>query len=233
MASCAFLSSARLCVQYGIDRSSWGQVICGRFFDGIVVSDSFLTGKRFNMDAHRYALERWLLSIRRTHGKNYIFVLCSGGGFAYGDFGDFGVFLAENMKPPYDFLWIAMGNDLYRKSVDVDVDALCVKITDRMNRVGKVAQRQMLIFGGSATIWRYAESFDDRYAAWYDENVLKVLSNVGRQKYLALSGRGLLEGLQLVDRIGHVDWRDSSTVECVERFLLHVVDRLGYRVSQL
>ena len=180
-------------------------------FDGIVLSDSFMSSMNSDKE-HEGVLRRLLFCIWQQRSKSYLFVLYNGGGFSYGSFGAVGALLARSN--PYDFMWISMGNDLYGRMDRQEIQAKIAQ--DIIGRMGQVSGRQQLVFGGSSRIWGY----DFAFGAEYDRAVSFVIEAVRLGGFEVVSGAGYLEGLELVDRIGHINWRDEKSVGIVELFLL-------------
>ena len=127
-----------------------------------------------------------------------------------------------------DFVWIAMGNDLYfrppSKYNDVEDLRLARSIDEQMDKVSLYVQNQLLIFGGSSCIWKYSETISTVFGNGYDDAVANVVDflKVHGNRY-AMTGQGYLEGLALSDRIGYIDWSDEYSGQIVERFLLYAV----------
>ena len=92
-----------------------------------------------------------------------------------------------------------------------------------MDAVSEYVRNQILVFGGTSAIWKYEESFSYNFACAYDNAVGNVVGFVQGDRYHAISGHGHLEGIQLRDRIGHIDWRDEASVEIVESFMVYVI----------
>ena len=144
-----------------------------------------------------------------------------------GPYSELAVDVADQLRP-VDFVWIAMGNDLYdrpsSKYNDVEDRSLAWSIHKQMSKVSLYVQNQLLIFGGSSRIWNYSETVSKVFAKAYDDAVANVVDflKVDGKRY-AITGQGHLEGLALRDRIGHIDWSDENSGEIVERFLLYAV----------
>ena len=222
----AFMISGRFC---RVDRMERFLAIPLRF-DGVMYTDSFLTGWKYptQFDA---VLEKILRSIFKSCGKTYVFVVLPGGRFLKGPYSELAVDLADQLRP-VDFVWIAMGNDLYdrppSKYNDVEDRSLARSISKQMDKVSMYVQNQLLIFGGSSCIWKYSETISSVFANAYDDAVARVVDflKVGGTTY-AITGQGHLEGLALSDRIGHIDWSDASSGQIVERFLVYVVSTVS------
>ena len=225
MFMCSYLSLGRVVFEYGLDRASWLSILAANVFDGILLSDSFLTGNHQNFFAHQSAIGCMLSTISRVLAKNYVFVMRRGGAFGYGDFGDFGVYLAETINMSIHFVWVAMGNDVYNGASEEKLHKLCGKINVCLNRVARQGHRVTLVFGGSSLVWQYAETHNSSFAAKYDKAVGFVLKQLREYGHDALSGCHHLQGIRLVDRLGHVDWSHSASCEYVQVFLLHVIGR--------
>ena len=215
----AYLLSGRVIFEYGVSRGALARLLGVHRFDGIVLSDSFLSRGVSYQRQHEHALSSFLLAIWGHRRKSYLFVIAGGGGFSYGHYGDLGIYLAE--FHPSDFVWIAMGNALYG-SVGRTSSYLLVaqSIIETMRLVDC---RQLLIFGGSSSIWHYAVSFDSAFAEESDVAVCAVTDAVRSAGYRVVCAQDYLQGLQLVDRIGHVNWSDYGTVRVIERFFLRCV----------
>lgn len=204
-------------------------------FDGILLCDSFLTSKRHQIVFFNRAVFSYLRALQHFAGRRYLFVLGPGGRFTADWFGELGVFMSRCFTHPVDFIWVVMGNDVYSHPDKVDVSHVCSKGIGYLRHVQQHCLRQLVVFGGSSGIWRYGLSIGSDFAAAYDAAVDGVLSGLRQAGFECISGADLLDGIQLVDRIGHVDWSDASTVFIIGRFLLFLVFRLqvGGAVSKL
>ena len=229
MALIAFLNGGRLYLEYTI---CYAEVLAGIIFDGIVISDSFLTPRRDSWAAYQEAIASILRTIRKACDKKYLFVSIGGGGFSYGGFGDLAVSVAKIAgSSAVDFFWFAMGNDVYTYPDRVCIDTLVQKIVGYMASVKPYVRRQKLVFGGSSAIWQYRARYSSQYCNSYDVAVTRVVEGVQALGYTACFGNGHLEGMKLVDRIGHVDWSDQVSCSIVCLYMMYLAE--GFRRSRL
>ena len=116
----------------------------------------------------------------------------------------------RTLRPPPWMVWIAMGNDLYPPKRDEDRMAQTRDTVYELNDVFSMAQtfclRHVVVFGGSASMFAYQESFGQELAEEYDRQVAHV-----QQVLKGMVAKHILVA-ETVDRIGHVGHRSLVPV---------------------
>ena len=190
------------------------------FFQGCIIADSFLNGKSAE-EGHRKCigriLEQWCSPCRRY------FLLCiPGASFVGMQFHAYAIMVCK-MAPTtgiQHIVYIAMGNDLYRKAerkLEVLKAARCC-----FAAIAPYA-RQTLAFGGTAAVWKYEGQLADEY----DDAVRYLILAFRSMPYLtAVDDCVSLKGLKLRDGIGHVDWSDEPSLRIITTFFLSILTHL-------
>ena len=88
---------------------------------------------------------------------------------------------------------------------DENVSRLRAKLTAK-------AARSFAVVGGSAETWKYSRWMASDQRAVYDENVQLCLSQFSSCGIHAVSGAEQLDGVEIADTVGHVDFSSQCLV---------------------
>jgi len=188
-------------------------------YDGVFVADSFLYLR--GPWAKEVYIFRMLAGVKKKTGMRCVAVFRGGASFRGGMFMEMLSVVERTLRPPPWMVWIAMGNDLYPPKRDEDRMAQTRDTVYELNDVFSMAQtfclRHVVVFGGSASMFAYQESFGQELAEEYDRQVAhvqQVLKGMVDKHILvaATTGVEMFRGIETVDRIGHVGHRSLVPV---------------------
>ena len=121
-------------------------------------------------------------------------------------------------EAPRFMVWISMGNDIYPPRADMRAyeRGLLVAVGSLLTQAYPYCRQHCILYGGSSEVWQYAKHFEAEACREYDRVCGAVCryfqeyaaqSAAMRGRYLRLdarTGADLLQGVELVDRIGHM-----------------------------
>ena len=115
------------------------------------------------------------------------------------------VFVAPNFK-----VWVALGNDLYPPKPNMQAYEAPLRraLRQLLSKALAYCPEHRFVFGGSSDTWQYSKHFSQEACREYDRLCAMVRGYIQSQRGLypglgAITGASMLQGVALVDRIGH------------------------------
>ena len=111
---------------------------------------------------------------------------------------------------PKFMVWVALGNDLYPPILSMQAYEAPLRraLQQLLSKALAYCPEHRFVFGGSSDVWQYSKYFPQEACIEYDRMCAMVCGYIQSQRCLypglgAISGAPMLEGVALVDRIGH------------------------------
>ena len=111
---------------------------------------------------------------------------------------------------PKFMVWVALGNDLYPPMLSMQAYEAPLRrsLQQLLSKALAYCPEHRFVFGGSSDVWQYSKYFPQEACIEYDRMCAMVCGYIQSQRGLypglgAISGAPMLEGVALVDRIGH------------------------------
>ena len=188
--------------------------------DGIFVLDSVAY---INGSCHwTYYVAQLLLHVYVTTGQRCIAVARRGLAFAgRNSYENVLNSIMSVLDAPKFMVWMACGNDLYppRPNMQAYEDPLRKSLHHLLSKCMTYCAEHRFVFGGSSDVWQYSKHFPQSACIEYDRLCAMLVRYILSQRTLypgigAITGSRMLQGLHLVDVIGHLS-ADSMPQLCL------------------
>ena len=111
---------------------------------------------------------------------------------------------------PKFMVWVALGNDLYPPKPNMQAYEAPLRraLRQLLSKALAYCPEHRFVFGGSSDMWQYSKHFSQEACREYDRLCAMVRGYIQSQRGLypglgAITGAPMLQGVALVDRIGH------------------------------